>query len=84
VTRFEDTLRERLVIEPDPRSATQFTPFMEGITVAERDAIVDALAAAQDYAQFLSPVSVGPMSASRARLTHALARLDSLDAGVSE
>jgi hypothetical protein len=45
VTRFEDTLRERLVIEPDPRSATQFTPFMEGITVAERDAIVDALAA---------------------------------------
>jgi hypothetical protein len=71
MARFEDSLRER-------------ERHMERgvwVTNPERDAIVDALTAARDYAQFLSPVSVGPMSASRARLTYALAQLD---AGVSE
>jgi hypothetical protein len=71
VTRFEDTLRERLVIEPDPRSATQFTPFMEGITVAERDAIVDALKARR-YLAALYAHRPG------------LAALARLDGGVSE
>jgi hypothetical protein len=77
VTRFEDTFREREVYAPDPRSITKFTPFMEGITSEERDAIADALTALRAYAerQDAEPGKLGWAA------TRALARLD---AGVSE
>jgi hypothetical protein len=84
VTRFEDTLRER-----DPISkvwAQQFHPDAFGMTRAERDAIVDALAAGRDLQSWLDNAGLwqpdDPEFLATSR-NHRVA-LARLDAGVSE